>query len=92
MAMHDLRALVAERSSMKTYITGETIEVSHQSVGFMLEGFIKPSHAEGELIKSPAVLLPSQGNQSFLHADKSGDFIIFIIKLCVLRAHLFRGK
>ncbi|KAG8498739.1 hypothetical protein CXB51_005099 [Gossypium anomalum] len=69
-ALHDLRALVAERSSMKTYITGETIEVSHQSVGFMLEGFIKPSHAEGELIKSPAVLLPSQGNQSFLHADK----------------------
>ncbi|KAB2041596.1 hypothetical protein E1A91_D02G164200v1 [Gossypium mustelinum] len=72
-ALHDLRALVAERSSMKTYITGETIEVSHQSVGFMLEGFIKPSHAEGELIKSPAVLLPSQGNQSFLHADKSGS-------------------
>ncbi|XP_052881610.1 sodium/hydrogen exchanger 7 isoform X2 [Gossypium arboreum] len=72
-ALHDLRALVAERSSMKTYITGESIEVCHQSVGFMLEGFIKPSHAEGELIKSPAVLLPSQGNQSFFHADKSGS-------------------
>ncbi|XP_039033847.1 sodium/hydrogen exchanger 8-like [Hibiscus syriacus] len=72
MALQDLRALVAERSSIKTYITGETIEVSNQSVGFLLEGFIKPLLVQEELITSPAVLLPSQGNQSFKNADKSG--------------------
>ncbi|KAK8655696.1 hypothetical protein V6N13_108267 [Hibiscus sabdariffa] len=71
MALQDLRALVVERSSMKTYITGETIEVSHQSIGFLLEGFVKPLIAQEELITSPAVLWPSQGNQSFLNADKS---------------------
>ncbi|KAE8730062.1 Sodium/hydrogen exchanger 7 [Hibiscus syriacus] len=71
MALQDLRALVAERSSIKTYITGETIEVSNQSVGFLLEGFIKPLLVQEELITSPAVLLPSQGNQSFKNADKS---------------------
>ncbi|GMJ13363.1 ARABIDOPSIS SALT OVERLY SENSITIVE 1, SALT OVERLY SENSITIVE 1, ARABIDOPSIS NA+/H+ ANTIPORTER 7 [Hibiscus trionum] len=73
MALQDLRALVAERSSMKTYIAGETIEVSHQSIGFLLEGFVKPLLVQEELIASPAVLLPSQGNQSFLNADKSGS-------------------
>ncbi|KAK8627629.1 hypothetical protein V6N13_135236 [Hibiscus sabdariffa] len=72
MALPDLRALVAERSSMKTYITGETIEVSHQSIGFLLEGFVKPLLVQEELIAPPAVLLPSQGNQSFLNADMSG--------------------
>ncbi|KAK8605306.1 hypothetical protein V6N13_102090 [Hibiscus sabdariffa] len=72
MALQDLRALVAERSSMNTYITGETIEVSHQSIGFLLEGFIKPLLVQEELIASPAVLSPSQRNQSFSNADKSG--------------------
>ncbi|XVF85519.1 hypothetical protein PTKIN_Ptkin17bG0123900 [Pterospermum kingtungense] len=71
MALQDLRALVAERSLMKTYIRGETIEVPHQSIGFLLEGFIKPSSVQ-ELITSPAVLLPSHGSQSFLNADMSG--------------------
>ncbi|KAK8529156.1 hypothetical protein V6N12_059946 [Hibiscus sabdariffa] len=78
MALQDLRALVAERSSMNTYITGETIEVSHQSIGFLLEGFIKPLLVQEELIASPAVLSPSQRNQSFSNADKSGDIIIVL--------------
>ncbi|KAE8705427.1 Endomembrane protein 70 protein family isoform 1 [Hibiscus syriacus] len=80
MALPDLRALVAERSSMKIYITGETIEVSHQSVGFLLEGFIKTLRVQEELVASPAVLLPSQGNQTFVNANKSGDIIVVLCK------------
>ncbi|XVE91878.1 hypothetical protein REPUB_Repub01dG0049200 [Reevesia pubescens] len=72
MALQDLRALVAERSLKKTYIRGETIEVPHQSIGFLLEGFIKPFSVQEELITSPAVLLPSHGNQSSVNADMSG--------------------
>lgn len=84
MTLQDLRALVAERSLMKTYIRGETIEVPQHSVGFLLEGFVKPSSGQEELITSPAVLLPSHGSQSFLNADISGNFVVFVIKLYVL--------
>ncbi|XP_021292890.1 sodium/hydrogen exchanger 7 isoform X4 [Herrania umbratica] len=72
MGLQDLRALIAERSMMTIYIRGETIEVPHQSIGFLLEGFIKPFSVQDELITSPAVLLPSHGNQSFQNADTSG--------------------
>nr|AVA17730.1 SOS1-like protein 1 [Populus ciliata] len=65
MPMQELRALVAERSVMTTYIRGETIEIPHHSIGFLLEGFIKAHGFQDELIASPAVLLPPQGNQSF---------------------------
>ncbi|OMO72604.1 hypothetical protein COLO4_27555 [Corchorus olitorius] len=72
MALNDLRAIVAERSIMTTYIRGETIEVPHHSIGFLLEGFIKPFDVQEELITSPAVLLPPHGNQSFRNVDKPG--------------------
>ncbi|XVE85547.1 hypothetical protein DITRI_Ditri17bG0099000 [Diplodiscus trichospermus] len=71
-ALQDLRGLATERSLMKIYIRGETIEVPHQSIGFLLEGFIKPFNAQDELITSPAVLLPSPGNRSFSNANMSG--------------------
>lgn len=71
MAMHDLRALVAERSIMNLYITGETIEIPHHSIGFLLEGFLKTQGAE-ELIISPATLLPSHGSRTFQNLESSG--------------------
>ncbi|XP_022734948.1 sodium/hydrogen exchanger 8-like isoform X2 [Durio zibethinus] len=71
MTLQDLRALVAQSSLMKTYIEGERVEVRHQSIGFLLEGSIKPFSVQ-ELITPPAALLPSHGNQSFLNADISG--------------------
>ncbi|GLU10794.1 hypothetical protein SLE2022_275760 [Rubroshorea leprosula] len=72
MAMQDLRALVTERSVMKTYISRESMEVPPQYVGFLLEGFVKPHGVQEELIASPAVLLPLQQNQSFRSVDTSG--------------------
>ncbi|KAG6757580.1 hypothetical protein POTOM_037898 [Populus tomentosa] len=63
MPMQELRVLVAQGSVITTYIRGEIIEVPHHSLGFLLEGFIK-AHGFNELIASPAVLLPLQGNQS----------------------------
>ncbi|GKU97559.1 hypothetical protein SLEP1_g10696 [Rubroshorea leprosula] len=72
MEMQDLRALVTERSVMKTYISGESMEVPPQYVGFLLEGFVKPHGVQEELIASPAVLLPLQQNQSFHSVDTSG--------------------
>nr|AVA17738.1 SOS1-like protein 1 [Populus monticola] len=72
MPMQELRALVAERSVMTTYIRGETIEIPHHSIGFLLEGFIKAHGFQDELIASPAVLLPPQGNQSFQKIGISG--------------------
>ncbi|KAF8037895.1 hypothetical protein BT93_B0666 [Corymbia citriodora subsp. variegata] len=72
MAMQELRALVAERSEMTTYIRGETIELSQHSIGFLLEGFIKTQGVEGELVTSPAALWPLHGNSSFRSRDTSG--------------------
>ncbi|XP_059445682.1 sodium/hydrogen exchanger 8 isoform X1 [Corylus avellana] len=71
MAMHDLRALVAERSIMNLYIRGETIEIPYHSIGFLLEGFLKTQGVE-ELIISPATLLPSHGSLSFQSLESSG--------------------
>ncbi|CAI0385036.1 unnamed protein product [Linum tenue] len=64
MTMHDLRALIVERSVMTTYIRGETIEIPPRSIGFLLEGFIKSHGVQEELVTSPAALFPAQGNQS----------------------------
>ncbi|XP_050231838.1 sodium/hydrogen exchanger 7-like isoform X2 [Mercurialis annua] len=64
-SMQDMRALVAESSTMNTYIRGETIEVPLHSVGFLLEGFVKVHGFQEELITSPAALLPPHRNQSF---------------------------
>ncbi|XP_011021707.1 PREDICTED: sodium/hydrogen exchanger 8-like isoform X2 [Populus euphratica] len=72
MPMQELRVLVAQRSVITTYIRGETIEVPHHSLGFLLEGFIK-AHGFQELIASPAVLLPLQGNQSSQNIEISGS-------------------
>ncbi|WCJ33702.1 Sodium/hydrogen exchanger 7 [Euphorbia peplus] len=71
MSMQDLRTLVAERSMMTTHIRGETIEVPHHSVGFLLEGFIKAHGFQDEFIVSPAALLPPHGNRSFGNAHAS---------------------
>ncbi|KAG2707630.1 hypothetical protein I3760_05G156300 [Carya illinoinensis] len=71
MALQDLRALVSERSIMKLYIRGETIEVPQHSIGFLLEGFIKIQGAE-ELVASPAALLPSHGSLIFETLESSG--------------------
>ncbi|CAK7326876.1 unnamed protein product [Dovyalis caffra] len=72
MSMQELRALVAERSVITTYIRGETIEVPNHSTGFLLEGFIKAHGFQEELIASPAVLLPLKGNQSSQNIEISG--------------------
>nr|APR62626.1 Na+/H+ antiporter [Ricinus communis] len=74
MVMHDMRALIAERSMMNTYIRGETIEIPYHSIGFLLEGFVKAHGYQEELITSPAVLLPPHKNQSFnTHGTESSQ-------------------
>lgn len=72
MTMQELRGLVAERSKMNIYIRGEIIEIGHNSVGFLLEGFIMTQDGQQDLITSPAVLLPSHNDLSFLGLESSG--------------------
>ncbi|XP_021727954.1 sodium/hydrogen exchanger 8-like [Chenopodium quinoa] len=72
MSMQDMRKLTAERSTLNTYLRGETIEVSSHSIGFLLEGFVKSHPLAEELIPSPAALWPAQGNSSFLSQEGSG--------------------
>lgn len=71
MTMQDLRALVAEKSTMAIYVSGETVEIPHQSIGFLLDGFIEN---QGDLITPPAVLMPSR-NLSFQSLDTSGKML-----------------
>ncbi|KAK9749820.1 hypothetical protein RND81_02G152900 [Saponaria officinalis] len=71
-SMQDMRKLTAERSTMNTYLRDESIEVQGQSIGFLLEGFIKNHPLTSDLIASPAVLWPAKGNSSFLSQDGSG--------------------
>ncbi|KAF5763237.1 putative cation/H+ exchanger, rmlC-like jelly roll, cation/H+ exchanger, CPA1 family [Helianthus annuus] len=64
MTMHDLRTLVAERSTMNTYISGESFDLPQNMIGLLLEGFIK-TQGTLELITAPAALFPSYGDRSF---------------------------
>ncbi|KAJ4960786.1 hypothetical protein NE237_020696 [Protea cynaroides] len=71
MPMQELRALVAEKSMMNIYVSGETVEVPNHSIGLLLEGFIKNQDVQ-ELITSPAALLPSYGDLSFTNLETAG--------------------
>lgn len=71
LAMQDLRSLLVERSIMRICIRGETIEIPHYSIGFLLEGFVKTQGIQ-ELIKSPAALLPSKEYQSLQTVEVTG--------------------
>ncbi|KAK1313564.1 Sodium/hydrogen exchanger 7 [Acorus calamus] len=71
MTMQELRALVAEKSTMNIHLRGEIIEVRSNTFGFLLEGFIKAQDAQEDLITSPAVLFPSNADLSFLNLEPS---------------------
>nr|BAX01505.1 salt overly sensitive [Bassia scoparia] len=73
MSMQDMRMLTAERSTLNVYIRGEDIEIEQDSIGFLLEGFVKSHSLVEELITSPAPLFPAQGNSSFLNQKISGS-------------------
>nr|AGW30208.1 SOS1 [Reaumuria trigyna] len=72
MPMPELRALVAERSTMSIYIRGETVEVPHHSIGILLEGFVKSHGLHQEMITAPAALWSNKGNASFLNQEGVG--------------------
>ncbi|XP_058731195.1 sodium/hydrogen exchanger 8-like [Vicia villosa] len=71
LTVKDLRTLIAERSEMKMYIRGETIEIPYHSVAFLLEGYVKTQGCQ-ELVNAPAALVPSPGNRSFQNLSVSG--------------------
>lgn len=69
----DMRALVAERSTMSVYIRGESFELPHHSIGFLLEGFVKAHGSHEGLLSAPAPLLPSSWEQQNLqNTEASG--------------------
>ncbi|XP_057544357.1 sodium/hydrogen exchanger 8 isoform X1 [Amaranthus tricolor] len=72
LSLQDMRMLAAERSTLNTYLRGETVEVPPHSIGFLLEGYIKSHSFVEELITSPAVMWPARGNSSFLSQESSG--------------------
>jgi uncharacterized protein YbgA (DUF1722 family) len=75
-AMQELRALVStESSKLTTYVTGESIEIDCNSIGLLLEGFVKPVGIKEELISSPAALSPSNGNQSFHNSSEASGIM-----------------
>ncbi|XP_020699162.1 sodium/hydrogen exchanger 8 isoform X1 [Dendrobium catenatum] len=72
MTMHELRALVAERSSMNEYIRGETIEIRSNVIGLLLQGFVRNEDVQQEFITSPAALFPSHSNLSIVSSRSTG--------------------
>ncbi|KAI3717473.1 hypothetical protein L1987_69112 [Smallanthus sonchifolius] len=63
-SMHDLRTLVAERSTMGTYISGNIFKLPHDMIGLLLKGSIK-TQGTLELVTAPAALFPSYGDCNF---------------------------
>ncbi|KAL8170531.1 hypothetical protein V2J09_022335 [Rumex salicifolius] len=72
MPMQELRLLIAERSTITTYLSGETIEVPPHSIGFLLEGFIRSHTFQEKLITSPAALCPTDEASSLSTEAISG--------------------
>ncbi|XP_073282405.1 sodium/hydrogen exchanger 7-like isoform X2 [Primulina huaijiensis] len=72
MAMPDLRALMAEISIMNIHIRGESFEVPRNSIGLLLEGFIKMQGWQGDLLTSPAVIFPCV-DQNACRSERMGS-------------------
>ncbi|ONM02454.1 Sodium/hydrogen exchanger 7 [Zea mays] len=69
MGMHEMRVLVAERSTMNIYIKGEDLEVEQNCIGILLEGFLKIENLT--LITPPALLLPWNADLSLFGLESS---------------------
>lgn len=70
--MQEVRAIVAEKSTMSIHLRGESVEVPHHFIGLLLEGYIRGQGIQEELIASPSALLPLYGDTSFQGTDISG--------------------
>lgn len=81
MALHELRALVVERSILNMHIKGEVIEIPANHVGILLEGFLTQEEVKS-LITPPAVLLHSDTDLSFFGLETSGNIYIFFLISC----------
>ncbi|KAG2622513.1 hypothetical protein PVAP13_3NG262700 [Panicum virgatum] len=75
MAMHEIRVLVAERSTMNIYIKGEDIELEQNYIGILLEGFLKTRNQN--LITPPVVLLPSNADLSLFGLESSAVNLVY---------------
>lgn len=74
--MQDMRTLVAERSSMSVYLRGESFEVPHHSIGFLLEGFVKAHGSHEGFLSAPAPLLPLSWEQQSFHNTEASGFLL----------------
>ncbi|XP_078441109.1 sodium proton exchanger, putative (NHX7) (SOS1) isoform X3 [Wolffia australiana] len=75
LSLQDLRVLIAEKSTMKIYIRGEVMELRHNSVCILLEGFVKAQGSHLDLIGAPAVLLSPYANLSTLNLRSTGGVL-----------------
>lgn len=87
MAMQELRTIIAERSTMKTYISGEIIEIHQHVIGFILEGFVKTQGSQEVLITSPAALVLSNEDLCFQDSVTSGNQQV-VYTSCILNIFL----
>ncbi|XP_018724450.2 sodium/hydrogen exchanger 8 isoform X3 [Eucalyptus grandis] len=72
----ELRTFLLERSSLITYIAGEAVEIWNESVGFLLEGFLRtPDLPSVVTVESPAVLLPSQESPNSSTPEAPGSMV-----------------
>jgi hypothetical protein len=69
--MREMRVLISERSTTNIYIKGEEIELGHNYIGILLEGFLKTENRT--LITPPAVLLPSNTDLNLFGLESSGS-------------------
>jgi hypothetical protein len=54
--LQEIRALVAESSSMRIFLRGEVFELRHREMGVLLEGFVRQENST-EIVTAPAGLI-----------------------------------
>lgn len=80
---------MAERSTMSTYLSGESFEVPQNMIGFILEGFIK-TQGTLEIITAPAALFSSYADRSFRVSEIAGNCkSIYNIHVCGISFSMF---
>lgn len=72
--LQEIRALVAECSSMRIFLRGEVFELRHREMGVLLEGFVRQENST-EIITAPAGLIL---RTPLLSPAGQCTFIIFI--------------
>lgn len=74
-SLQEMRSIIMEGSTMRTFLRGEVFELAPHEVGILLEGFAK-KEGSNEILAAPAGLTFSNGETHLTPSGRSSSLIL----------------